>query len=375
MAGLYIHIPFCRQACSYCDFHFSISTAQKDSMLVAINKEIAREKSYLDGEILHSIYFGGGTPSILSDREIETILGSINKHYRVDTDAEITLEANPDDLSQGYLKNLRQTGVNRLSVGIQSFFDDDLKMMNRRHNAAQAIECLEHARNQGFNNFSIDLIYGLPGSDSRKWEQNLEKSTEINPTHISAYHLTYEPGTMLDHQRLKNRVSEKNENESLQQFKILMDHLELHGYEHYEISNFSLPGKYSRHNTAYWNNEKYLGAGPSAHSFDGMNRRWNIAKNASYIRGIDNGSRVYEEEKLDTRDHFNEYIMTALRTARGLDKDFIVSRFGNLYLSYLERSAAAFVESGKIMENESCMYLGREGKFIADYIIRELFFD
>ncbi|MFC2111841.1 radical SAM family heme chaperone HemW [Bacteroidota bacterium] len=373
MAGLYIHIPFCRDACTYCDFHFSISLNQLEPMLQAINKEIITERDYLEGEELETIYLGGGTPSLLTQKQIEKLFTTIRANYSVNEKAEITLEANPDDLDPGYLSSLRKSGINRLSIGIQSFFDEDLELMNRRHTSSQSKKCLESAYSEGFNNLNLDLIYGMPGMSIKKWQDNLKTALEFKPKHIAAYHLTYEPGTELDYRRSKNRVIPVDENRSYDHYSLLVEIMETSGYEHYEISNFALPGYFSKHNSAYWKGEKYLGIGPSAHSYNGLGRRWNIAKNASYIRGIKEGNSIYKGEFLEKKDRFHDYLMTSLRTSWGVDMLYLRKEWGDEYCEHILKQSVPYVQNGKIVLSGDKLILSTEGMFIADHILREMF--
>jgi oxygen-independent coproporphyrinogen-3 oxidase len=373
MAGLYIHIPFCRDACTYCDFHFSVSLGHIPSMLKAIEKEIQLRKHFLEGETVRTIYFGGGTPSLLEPVQVTRLLDAIRNDYPVDENAEITLEANPDDLYPDYLSALRQTGVNRLSIGIQSFDDDYLKFMNRRHSAAQARACLDYARPAGFNNLNLDLIYGLPGLSSKKWRDTLDIALSYRPAHLASYHLSYEPGSVLDYRRRKGKVLPVDENRSLEHFRILLEQMENQGYQHYEISNFALPGFLSRHNSAYWKGEKYLGVGPSAHSYNGRIRHWNMARNSSYIREIMAGEDAGEQEFLDEKTRLNEYLMTSLRTMWGTDTKHIEREWGTDYLRLVLDQAKPFIRGNRIIKNGDKLVLSREGMFIADHIIGKLF--
>ena len=375
MAGLYIHFPFCRNACHYCDFHFSVSLDYISPMMNAIQQEIISRRDYLDGEVLHTIYLGGGTPSLLSSNQLENLFGVIREHYQVSKDPEITLEVNPEDISPQYLDDLLTVGINRLSIGIQSFFDDDLKFMNRRHGRSQSYYCLDIARKAGFNNMNIDLIYGVPGLTLEKWKENLDISTDFSPAHIAAYHLTYETGTVLDYRRIKQRFYIQNEQQSLQQYHLLVEKLERKGYTHYEISNFAQAGFISKHNSAYWRGKKYLGAGPSAHSYDGKVRRWNIARNASYIKKIKHGAVYHEQEILDKNAHFHDYLITGLRTMWGADMDYIEKEFGQAYARHLLRNAKPFLQNGRIEKDGSKLILSRDGMFIADHIATALFLE
>jgi oxygen-independent coproporphyrinogen-3 oxidase len=373
MAGLYIHIPFCRNACTYCDFHFSVSLGHLPPMLKAIEKEIQLRQHFLEGETIRTIYFGGGTPSLLEPARVTSLLKAIRENYAVDEKAEITLEANPDDLNPEYLSALRQIGINRLSIGIQSFDDRFLKLMNRRHTSAQAGACLDYARKAGFDNLNLDLIYGLPGLSIKKWGDTLDVALSYRPAHLAAYHLSYEPGSVLDYRRRKGKIKPVDENRSLEHFRILLDRMEDRGYQHYEISNFALPGFLSRHNSAYWKSEKYLGIGPSAHSYNGRARQWNMAKNSSYIRGIMAGEEVGEQEVLNEKTRLNEYLMTSLRTMWGTDTEYIGREWGKDSRRQVLDQAKPFIQGNRIINKGNILVLSREGMFIADHIISKLF--
>jgi len=373
MAGLYIHIPFCRDACTYCDFHFSISLKHLEPMMEAIGKEIEQEKDFLEGEELATIYLGGGTPSLLKPKELDRLFNTIKRYFSVIQEAEITLEANPDDLTPGYLKSLRQIGINRLSIGIQSFFDEDLEIMNRRHNSVQSKSCLEQANKSGFSNISLDLIYGLPGMSNEKWKKNLNTAMDFKPAHMSAYHLGYESGTVLDYRLRKGKVQQVDEDTSIEHFNILVEGMEDKGYLHYEISNFALPGLISRHNAGYWKGEKYLGVGPSAHSFDGRTRRWNMSKNSSYIKGMEKGNIVYEKEILDNKTRLHDYLITSLRTMWGIDMDYLREEWGTEYHEHINKQSVPYINRGKIRKANGKLFLTREGMLIVDHIIQEIF--
>jgi oxygen-independent coproporphyrinogen-3 oxidase len=375
LAGLYIHIPFCKNACHYCDFHFSISLGQLSAMMNAIKKEISSRKDFLGGESLDTIYLGGGTPSILSADQLKSLFRIIMENYEIMKDPEITIEANPDDMEPAYLEDLLKIGINRLSIGIQSFHEDDLRFMNRRHGRKQSHNCLEIARKAGFENVNIDLIYGVPGLTMEKWNKNLDIAISYLPVHIAAYHLTYEKGTVLDYRRIKNRFMIKDEKDSQDHYNLLVDKLQQSGYQHYEISNFAQPGYISRHNSAYWNDKKYLGAGPSAHSFNRRVRRWNIAKNTSYINFVKQGSVYHEQEELDNNTRFNEYLMTSLRTMWGIDLEYILQAFGHSYKEHCLLQAKSFLQSGKMNRNANKLVLSKEGMFIADHIIEAMFLE
>lgn len=373
MAGLYIHIPFCRNACHYCDFHFSISLSKLSPLMHAIQKEISSRSEFLGGEPLDTIYLGGGTPSLLSADQLESLFRTIRENYEITTDAEITMEANPEDIKPQYLDDLIKIGINRLSIGIQSFHDDDLKFMNRKHGKNKSHNCLEIARKAGFKNLNIDLIYGIPGLTLEKWAENLDISVNFLPAHIAAYHITYENGTVMDYRRKKSKFKITNEQKSMQQYKLMLEKLENSGYEHYEISNFAQPGFISRHNSAYWRGHKYLGAGPSAHSYNGKARRWNISKNASYINFVNQGSIYHEQEELDINSRFHDYLVTSLRTIWGADLEYILKQFGQTYTGHCLQQATPFLQSGRMIKDGSKLILSKDGMFIADHIISAMF--
>ena len=373
MAGLYIHIPFCREACHYCDFHFSISLEQLSPMMNAIQREISTRNDFLEEEVLDTIYLGGGTPSILSADQLNSLFLIINHNYRIKPDAEITIEANPDDLNPEYLAELKKLGINRLSIGIQSFHEKDLLFMNRRHSKDQSRLCLELALDAGFMNLNLDLIYGLPGLTMKKWQENLDIASSYKPAHIAAYHLTYEPGSVLDYRRLKRKFKVQEEQNSQDQYNLLVNNLEGKGYQHYEISNFALPSCISRHNSAYWSGKKYLGAGPSAHSFNGKIRRWNISRNTSYIKHVLVGSVYYEQEEPDATSRFHDYLMTTLRTMWGADLERVRNEFGQAYAEHCLLKAKPFLQSSRMKKEENKLILSKDGMFIADHIISNLF--
>ncbi|MBT5403417.1 MAG: radical SAM family heme chaperone HemW, partial [Crocinitomicaceae bacterium] len=319
MSGVYLHIPFCKKACHYCDFHFSTSVQTKDTMIKSMVKEIDLRYNFTDSPI-ETIYFGGGTPSILSSYDINTLLNKILETFHVVNEPEITFEANPDDLTLEKLKELKKAGINRLSIGIQSFHDDDLLLMNRAHSSQQASKCIKLAQQEGFNNISIDLIYGLPGLSSDNWLANIQNAIDLNVQHISAYCLTIEKKTVFYNWHESNKIILPDDQQTLDQFVALTDLLVSNGFEHYEISNFGKRGYYSKHNSNYWLQEKYLGIGPSAHSFNGQSRMWNVRNNNQYIKAIAEEKSFHEQETLTPRDQFNEYILTRLRTKWGINK-------------------------------------------------------
>lgn len=373
MAGIYLHIPFCKQACHYCDFHFSTSLKYKDEMLGALVKEIQLQKNYLLNDTIETIYFGGGTPSILETGDINLLLDTITGLHTVATDAEITLEANPDDLDKAKLQSLRQTPVNRFSIGIQSFFDDDLQWMNRVHRANEAEASVKRAQDSGFENITVDLIYGYPLLTEQKWKHNLDKVFELDVPHVSAYSMTVEPKTALASFIRNKKQPAMNEQQSAEQFNLLMDAMQTHGFEHYEISNFCKPGHYSRHNSNYWHGVKYLGIGPSAHSYNGEARQWNIANNAKYIRSIQTNTLPAETEHLTESNRLNEYIMTSLRTIWGLDLDKL-NAIAATSAKVLINEAQPFLEKEWIIKKDNIIYLTQTGKLYADHIAGELFF-
>jgi len=373
MAGIYIHIPFCKQACYYCDFHFSTSLKYKDDMMAALLKEITLQKGYLDGETIETIYFGGGTPSLLKSEEINVLIDRIGQHHAISSNAEITLEANPDDLDTEKVKQLRQTAVNRFSIGIQSFFDEDLLWMNRAHRSREAEASVKRVQDAGFENITADLIYGYPLLTDQKWKHNLQQIFELKIPHISAYSMTVEPQTALDSFIKKKVYPPMNETQSAEQFIVLMEQMQQHGYEQYEISNYCTTGNYSRHNSNYWKGIKYLGIGPSAHSFNGEARQWNIANNAKYIQSLTTDKISAEREELTETDRLNEYIMTSLRTSWGLDLAKLESiRKGTA--DELKYSAEEHFYNNWITQKGNIITLTNEGKLYADKIASDLFF-
>ncbi|EHQ26692.1 radical SAM family heme chaperone HemW [Mucilaginibacter paludis] len=373
MAGIYLHIPFCKQACHYCDFHFSTSLQYKGDMLKALANEIRLQKDYLANETIETIYLGGGTPSLLQGDEVNSLIDIITRHHTVASDAEITIEANPDDLDEQKVKALRQTPVNRFSIGIQSFFDEDLFWMNRAHRSREAESSVKRVQDAGFSNITADLIYGYPLLTDQKWKHNLEQIFKLNIPHISAYSMTVEPKTALASFIKKKLFAPMSESQSADQFLVLLNEMGQQGYEQYEISNFCLPGHYSRHNSNYWKGVKYLGIGPSAHSFNGEARQWNIANNAKYIQALSLNSIPAEREELSEKDRLNEYIMTSLRTIWGLDIQKLesISKYSG---EQLLKAAEEFFEKGWINRKEQILTLSAEGKLYADHIASELFF-
>ncbi|MCX6232205.1 MAG: radical SAM family heme chaperone HemW [Bacteroidetes bacterium] len=373
MAGIYIHIPFCKQKCHYCNFYSSASQKNKSAFLEALLIEIASQKNYLQHETVSTIYFGGGTPSLLEQKEIQEILHQLNQYYKISDKAEITLEANPDDLSDEKLKALAATSINRLSIGIQSFFDDDLTYLNRSHSAEQAISAILKAQMAGFSNLSIDLIYGIPTLSNIAWKDNIETVLKLNIPHISAYSLTVEPNTALDVFIKKGKMKAVDEEKALQQFEILMNMLAEDNYIHYEISNFCKDGFISQHNSNYWKQKKYLGLGPSAHSYNLTSRQWNVASTSKYIQAVKNGEQSFEKEELSLSQQFNEYILTGLRCNWGINETEILDKYGVDNFEYFIKNIGKFIDKGLIENHEGCYILSRQGKFFADGIASELF--
>ena len=373
MAGIYLHIPFCKKACHYCDFHFSTTTDSFDEMVNAICREIKLRKTYLNSEIIETIYFGGGTPSLLNSSQLNRLLNVIKEEFEIAADAEITLEANPDDLQKETLQMLKEEGVNRLSIGIQSFREADLVLMNRAHNSKQAMQSVKDAKDAGFTNITIDLIYGLPNLSTDDWKKNLEIAMNLNVDHLSCYSLTVEPKTALAKMISQHKVSDIDDAQSALHFEMLMNTAMENNYEHYEISNFARNKKYSKHNTSYWQRKKYLGVGPSAHSFDGESRQWNIYNNAVYIRSLAKDEIPFEREELSKRDKFNEYILTSLRTQWGINIELIKSEFGEEVEDRLiVKLNEQLKEAMMTVENKNYI-LTRKGKFFADKISLALF--
>ncbi|HWV69738.1 radical SAM family heme chaperone HemW [Chitinophaga sp.] len=373
MAGIYLHIPFCRQACYYCNFHFSTSLVQQEAVVNSLLQEITLQKDYLVQEPVHTIYFGGGTPSLLKEQELNTLLLHLRATFNVAPDAEITLEANPDDLTLEKLTQLKAAGINRLSIGVQSFHEEDLTWMNRAHNSLQAQNCIKLAQDLGFQNITIDLIYGGPTLTNEGWEQNVKQAIALGIPHLSCYALTVEPGTALDHFIKKKKMAATDPDKAAQHFEMLMEWLGAAGYEHYEISNFALPGWHSRHNSSYWQGKPYLGLGPSAHSFNGASRQWNIASNAQYIKSIAAGKVPFEMESLTTAMQFNEYIMTALRTSAGCNLEWVSEKFGTDHTIHLLAHSEPYIRMGRIERVGETLRLTKAGRLFADGIAGELF--
>ena len=373
MSGIYIHIPFCKQACHYCDFHFSTSMKKKEEMVLALAKEIQMRKNESSEEIIETIYFGGGTPSVLTSDEINFLIDTVYQNYQVVENPEITLEANPDDLSQERILELATSKINRLSIGIQSFFEDDLQMMNRAHNSAEAQKCLEFATKY-FDNISIDLIYGIPGMTNEKWNQNIEKALSFGIPHISSYALTVEPKTALNKLIQTGKIAAPNDDVAQDHFAILVETLEYNGFIHYELSNFAKENYLSKNNSAYWLGKKYIGIGPSAHSYDGFSRSWNVANNSIYLKSIQEDKLPNENEILSATDRYNEYIMTGLRTIWGVSLDRVEKEFGVEYLNYLHKQAQKFLNDDLLFIEIDILKPTKKGKFLTDGIASDLFY-
>ena len=373
MAGIYLHIPFCKKACHYCDFHFSTSPQYKDLMVKALRSEIILRKDYTGQEQIETIYFGGGTPSLLSADELQVLISEITNHYPVSSSAEITLEANPDDLNPQKVKELRQTLINRFSIGVQSFFEEDLKWMNRAHNAREAQSAVKRVQDAGFENITVDLIYGYPLLSDDKWKSNIQQLIELQVPHISSYSITVEPATALASFIHSGKQKPMDETQSAGQFLMLMEQLQEAGFEHYEISNFAKPDMYSRHNSNYWQGVPYLGIGPSAHSYNGDTRQWNVSNNSRYIEAIQQKKIPSEIETLSTENRVNEFIMTSLRTSWGMNLDTISKQFGSDYAAEIQNGLEPFLDKSWIITKDQIVTLTTEGKLFADHIASELF--
>ncbi len=372
MSGIYIHIPFCKQACHYCDFHFSTSLKKKDEMVLALAKEIELRKSEFEKELVETIYFGGGTPSILEVADIRFLIDEVIRNYKVVENPEITVEANPDDLTEERIIALSNNLVNRLSIGIQSFFEDDLRLMNRAHNVAEAKKCLEVAT-QYFDNITIDLIYGMPNMSREKWLQNIETALSYNIPHLSSYALTVEPKTAL-HKFIKQGVIPPLDEDLAQEhFHLLVDKLEENGFIHYELSNFGIEHYFSKNNSSYWLGQKYIGIGPSAHSYDGEKRGWNVSNNSLYLKALAENKIPMETETLTINDRYNEYIMTGLRTIWGVSLERIETEFGPKYLEYLKQQSAKYIEDQLLFMEDNVLRTTKKGKFLGDGIASDLF--
>jgi oxygen-independent coproporphyrinogen III oxidase len=372
MAGIYIHIPFCKKLCFYCDFYHVIAAGSYNGFVDALLREISFRKDYLEGETVSTVYLGGGTPSVFSVKELGLILERINKEFSIGENCEVTIEMNPDDVESQYLDGIKKLGINRISLGIQSWRDEDLKFLNRRHDSKRAITALNDVFSAGFSNVTIDLIYGIPGMSKEQWESNLDYSFSFDIKHLSAYHLTIEKGTVFGKMLEKGLITEVDEDESAALFNILVRKTEEAGFIQYEISNFGKPGYFSQHNSNYWKQVNYLGLGPSAHSFNGYSRQWNKSDLKSYINASSTAEIISGNEELDTRTRFNEYIMTALRTMWGIDLSYVEKTFEKEGYDYIINLSSKFRKYGMMKLENNCLILTNQGKMISDNIISEI---
>lgn len=373
MAGLYIHIPFCRQACRYCDFFFSVSLRYENAYVESLIQELKLRAREIPDASLETLYLGGGTPSVLSEQNLDKILEAVHAHFTFQKNSEWTLECNPDDLSPGFLSTLKKQGFNRLSIGIQSFHERDLKLMRRSHTAKQAEESVRDAAAAGFEHITVDLIYGIPDQSLEEWESNIQKALSLPLRHISAYHLTIEPGTVFDHWRKKGRLIPVHEEESIRQYRLLRKKLLEQGFDHYEISNFARPGDKSAHNLIYWSGKVYLGLGPSAHSFDGSKRSWNVSSLRKYMDGIAANRPQRETEIMNSEEQYHDYLITSLRTKWGADPDHIRANFGAALSNRFHTNSKPFLDKGSMQISEGRLSIHPDHWLIADFILRELF--
>ena len=372
MAGIYIHVPFCRQACRYCDFYFTVSLKYRDAYVDALLRELENRADEVSGSLISTVYLGGGTPSVLSHQHLEKIMTRVKELYEIDTAAEVTIEANPDDLDDARLRILKTNGINRLSIGVQSFHSTHLERMRRSHLAEEAVDAIQRSAAHGFDNINMDLIYGLPGLKNTEWHQDLETTMDLPVQHISAYHLTYEPGTVFSHWKKKGKIRELPEENSIEQYNMLREVTSTHGFEHYEISNFALPGFRSKHNSSYWSGTMYVGFGPSAHSFNGKERRWNFASLKAYIENSAAGLSGFEKELLTSRDRYHDYLITALRTKEGADLGMIRDQFGKLVADRLTVKAVPFTASGEIVMEANELRMTPQGWLRSDLVLQAL---
>ena len=372
MAGIYIHIPFCKKRCHYCDFHKSLNLKDKDRMIKALVKEMELENGFLESEQVETIYFGGGTPSVLDYDEIMIIFEGLYKNFKISKDTEITFEANPDDLTKQYLMELVKTGINRLSIGLQSFSDQELKLLNRRHQSKTGINAVYDSKNAGFENISVDLMYGIPGMNIETWENNLDIAFQMEIKHISAYNLTIEPNTVFSRYIREGRIKMPEEDTVIEQLRVLIKKAGENKFIHYEISNFCQDGFFSKHNTNYWKQVKYLGLGPSAHSYNKEIRRWNVADNKKYMDSIGKNKTPFEKEYLDSRKKYNEYILTSLRTMWGIDLKFLEESYSKEPMDYCLGLSKRFIDYGMVEKKKDNLILTDQGKLIADNITSEL---
>ena len=374
MAGIYIHIPFCKQACSYCDFHFSTKLTNKKSVLSAIEKELKLRSNYLGQELVDTIYLGGGTPSLLSEIELQSIFQTVLNNYTVSDHAEITLEANSDDLTKVKLQELKQTPINRLSIGVQSFFEEDLRFMNRAHNAKEAVTSIQNAKEVGFDNLSIDLIFGSQTTSNEMWQRNLSIFFDLGINHLSAYSLTVEEKTALAHNIAKGKVENIDDEKNYTQYLILQNAIKENGFEQYELSNYCIDESYSKHNTSYWQNKKYLGIGPSAHSFNGISRQWNVKNNALYTKAINEGNSYFEKEELSEIDRYHEYLITSLRTKWGVDVSKMDMLFSPSIVEHFN-TKMFFVDKSLVDLSHDNLTVKSDNLFQSDEVVRQLMID
>jgi oxygen-independent coproporphyrinogen-3 oxidase len=372
MAGIYIHIPFCKKRCTYCDFYTEVAPQFIPELIKSIGKELLIRKDYTGESEINTIYFGGGTPSILNNEQFKFLFNVIQSNYVINSNAEITFEANPDDLNSDFFKSIKSLPFNRISIGIQSFNNDDLKRLNRRHNSNQAIEAVENAKKAGFNNISIDLIYGLPFQTIESWNNQLEMAFSLGIQHISAYGLTYEEGTKLWKQREKGEIKMVDDETMNEMYLILLDTARVNGFEAYEISNFARPGFRSNHNTSYWKQEPYIGVGPSAHSYNLKSRQWSIASINKYMHAIESNKPFFEVEELTVKEQFNDYVLVSIRTSDGTDVSKIERDFGKEFADIFTKSIQKYIENGKVIQTKDNFVLSRQGILISNRILIDL---
>lgn len=375
MEGIYIHIPFCRQACRYCDFYFTVAIQNQDRFTGALLRELEIRRFGQEEKSMGSLYFGGGTPSLLSSENLKKIMKGVKALYAFSEGAEITIECNPDDLDATKLQELRSIGFNRISIGIQSFHEEDLILMRRSHSAVQADRAVRDAASAGFGNITVDLIYGIPGQDKRGWRDNIQRVLELPVQHIAAYHLSFETGTVFDHWRKKGRIMPVSEDESVKMYRLLREELLRAGFEHYEISNFAKDGWRSQHNQLYWSGESYHGFGPSAHSFRGSTRYWNIASIKKYMEFMEEGKSISEKEELNAKESYHDYLITSLRTSQGADSRIIEQRFGQEVWEHFRNKVNSFEKDGLMMDAGKNKSIHPDSWLLADHIMRELFLD
>ncbi len=374
MAGIYFHIPFCSRACTYCDFHFSTKMDTYPQVVKAIHQELAQRAHEVKGHKIESVYFGGGTPSLLKNSDLEELLNAVNQYFSVTDNAEITLEVNPEDVTVEKAHFWKSSGVNRLSMGIQSFHERDLVFMNRNHNSRESEKAIRDVQKAGLDNLTIDLIYGVPNASNSDWLYNVKKAIDMGVQHLSSYALTVEEKTVLAHRIKSKKMAPLDEEQALEQFFILANEVNKAGFRHYEISNMALPGFEALHNTNYWKGVPYLGIGPSAHSFDGVNRRWNVSNNVKYIRGLEGSLPYFEEEMLTQKDRFNERVMTGLRMDSGVDLQAIKKDFDEEYFDFLLKEAQPDLLSKRLVLKNDSLQVTPENRFFADGIAANLFF-